>query len=119
MQASALHIVRIYVLQAAHKRRSGAGPHGAWEVESRTMPHNVNITSATVRTVSTCKEPKFRMKRKVCNIAAATHHIQLSLDERRELYLHNELYDEHNLPVVMGREGSAASLSCECHGWRR
>ena len=54
------------------------------------------------------------------HIAAATHHIQLSLDERRELYLHNELYDEHNLPTVMGKDGSAASVSCEYHRrWRR
>ena len=44
------------------------------------------------------------------HIAAATHHIQLSLDERRELYLHNELYDEHNLPIVRGYGG----FSCEC-----
>ena len=51
----------------------------------------------------------------MCNIAAATHHIQLSLDERRELYLHNELYDEHNLPTVMARKAqlrvSAASIT--------
>jgi hypothetical protein len=53
------------------------------------------------------------------HIAAPTHHIQLSFYERGQLYLHDELYDEHHLPVVMGREGSAASLSCECHGWRR
>ena len=82
------------------------------------MPHNVNITRATVRTVSTCKDPD--LGRKVVQIAAAAHHIQLSLDERRELDLHNELYDEHNLPTVMGKDGSAASVSCEYHRrWRR
>jgi hypothetical protein len=51
----------------------------------------------------------------MCNIAADTHHIQLSLDEWRELYLHNELYDEHNLPTVTARKAqlrvSAASVT--------
>ena len=83
------------------------------------MPHNANITSATVRTVSTCKEPKCRVK-SCATSPPITHHIQLHFDERRELYLHNELYDEHNLPTVMGKDGSAASVSCEYHHrWRR
>jgi hypothetical protein len=77
------------------------------------MPHSVNITRATVRIVSTCKDPDLGSK--VVHIAATTHHIQLSLDERRELDLHNELYDEHNLPTVMARKAqlrvSAASVT--------
>ncbi len=56
----------------------------------------------------------------MCNIAAATHHIQLSLDERRELYLHDELYDEHNLPRFMARKAqlrvSAASVTAVRRG---
>ncbi len=74
------------------------------------MPQNVNMTRTMVRTVSTYKDPD--LGRKVVHIAAGAHHIQLSLDERLELYLHNELHDEHNLPIVTGRECSAASVSC-------
>ena len=65
------------------------------------MPHNVSSTSPSVRTVSTCEAQPGQIKPATCTTytAAATHHIQLALEERRELYLTGELRYEDNLRI--------------------